>query len=223
MQAMISIKDGRIERSGQSILTNVHLSLEKGEFRYLTGKSGSGKTSLLKSLYGAGAIQADEAIVAGVNLLNLDYTELPAFRRRIGMVFQDFRLFMDKTVRANLYVVMKATGWEDEDEIKARIMAVLESVGLEEKSKMMPGQLSGGEQQRLSIARALLNRPGLIIADEPTGNLDPTTSDQILQLLRRLTRDNGVAVLCATHDHRLIEKYRSPVALCEGGTLKVMT
>ena len=218
---MISIKNGRIERSGQSILTDVNLSLEKGEFRYLTGKSGSGKTSLLKSLYGAGAIQADEAIVANVDLLSLDYTELPAFRRRIGMVFQDFRLFMDKTVRANLYVVMKATGWDDEEAIRKRIMEVLGAVGLEDKSKLMPGQLSGGEQQRLSIARALVNQPGLIIADEPTGNLDPTTSDQILQLLRRLTRDNGVAVLCATHDHRLIEKYRSHVAVCEDGTLKV--
>lgn len=217
---MINIQGGEIVRDEEVILTDVRLQLEKGEFRYLTGKSGSGKTSLLKALYGAGPIQADTAVVAETDLLTLGYSELPKFRRKIGMIFQDFRLFMDKTVRANLYMVMKATGWHDESEIKSRIMEVLTSVGLEIKATSMPGQLSGGEQQRLSIARALLNSPGLIIADEPTGNLDPATSDQIIQLLRRLTRENGVAVLFATHDFRLLEKYPSPVWICENGTIR---
>jgi cell division transport system ATP-binding protein len=217
---IISIKKGIISRRGEVILKDVNFSLQKGEFRYLTGKSGSGKTSLLSALYAAGPILADQAIVAQTDLLKLDYQELPLFRRKIGMVFQDFRLFMDKTVRANLYMVMKATGWVEEDAIKNRILEVLASVGMSNKAKSMPNELSGGEQQRLSIARALLNHPELIIADEPTGNLDPETSDQIMQLIRRLTKENGVAVVCATHDTRIIEKFPSPVSVCINGTLE---
>jgi cell division transport system ATP-binding protein len=217
---IISIKKGIISRRGEVILKDVNFSLQKGEFRYLTGKSGSGKTSLLSALYAAGPILADQAIVAQTDLLKLDYQELPLFRRKIGMVFQDFRLFMDKTVRANLYMVMKATGWVEEDSIKNRILEVLASVGMSNKAKSMPNELSGGEQQRLSIARALLNHPELIIADEPTGNLDPETSDQIMQLIRRLTKENGVAVVCATHDTRIIEKFPSPVSVCINGTLE---
>lgn len=217
---IITLRNATIFRRDKVILENVNLSLEKGEFRYLTGKSGSGKTSLLSALYAAGPIEADEASVANTDLLTLAHDGLPVFRRKIGMIFQDFRLFEDKTARANLYMVMKATGWTEEEEIKNRILEVLEAVGLSDKLKAMPGELSGGEQQRLSIARALINKPELIIADEPTGNLDPDTSDQIMQLIRQLTRENGVAVLFATHDFRLVRKFPSPISICEEGELK---
>ncbi|MDX1685457.1 MAG: ATP-binding cassette domain-containing protein [Saprospiraceae bacterium] len=216
---IIRIRKGRVLRQGKIVLQDVDLTIEKGEFRYLTGKSGSGKTSLLSAMYGAAPLEADEAIVAGTDLLTLDYRHLPEFRRKIGMIFQDFRLFEDKTARANLYIIMKATGWQDEERIKSRIIEVLDSVGLQEKYKDMPGELSGGEKQRLSIARALLNHPELIIADEPTGNLDPETSDQIMQLIRKLTRENGVAVVFATHDYRLVEKFPSRVSVCREGRL----
>ena len=217
--SIINIKQGEIIRQGQSILSGVNLLLEKGEFRYLTGKSGSGKTSLLSALYGAGPISAQHASVVGMDLLSMSYEQLPAFRRKIGMIFQDFRLFEDKTARANLYMVMKATGWTDEAKMKTRMNEVLNDVGLTDKVKALPGALSGGEQQRLSIARALINHPDLIIADEPTGNLDPQTSDQIMQLIRRLTRDNGVAVIFATHDFRLVDKFPSPISECRDGQL----
>lgn len=216
---IISVQNGKIYRQGKLILDQVDLVIEKGEFRYLIGKSGSGKSSLLASLYGAGPIEAEEASVAGTDLLKLNHAQLPSFRRRIGMIFQDFRLFEDKTARANLYIVMKATGWTDEEKVRERILDVLGAVGLSEKGRALPGELSGGEQQRLSIARALINQPDLIIADEPTGNLDPETSDQIMQLIRKLTRDNGVAVLFATHDYRLVEKFPSRISKCQEGRL----
>lgn len=216
---IISIKNGQVSRKGQVILSGINLELQKGEFRYLTGKSGSGKTTLLSALYGAAPIDADEALVVDSSLKSMDYEHLPAFRRKIGMIFQDFRLFEDKTARANLYIIMKATGWTEEEAMKQRMEEVLQAVGLLDKIKALPSELSGGEQQRLSIARALINRPDLIIADEPTGNLDPETSDQIMQLIRRLTRENGVAVLFATHDFRLVEKFPSPISVCRDGTL----
>ena len=216
---IVRIGNGRVIRNGHEILGGIQLSLSKGEFIYLCGQSGSGKTSLLSALYGASSIEADEAVVCGEDLTRLTPEALPSFRRKIGMIFQDFKLFDDKTVRSNLYIVLKATGWEDEDEIKKRISEALSWVGLEDKATWMPDDLSGGEKQRLSIARALLNKPALIIADEPTGNLDPDTSDIIIQLIRKLAREEGVAVLCATHDTRVVEKFPSRQVQCENGTL----
>lgn len=216
---VVRIKNGRITRGGESVLEGIDLLLEKGDFVYITGKSGSGKTTLLSAIYGAERILADKAIVIDQDLTQLKTDDLPLFRRKMGMVFQDFKLFDDRTVRSNLYIVLKATGWDDEEEIKTRITNVLTWVGLEDKATWMPDQLSGGEKQRLSIARALLNEPRLIIADEPTGNLDPDTSDQIIQLIRHLSREKGVAVICATHDTRVIDKYPSRIVRCEKGRL----
>jgi len=218
---VVRIKNGAIQRQGDVILQGVDLTLETGDFIYLTGKSGSGKTTLLSAIYGAERMMADKAIVIDQDLTQLSTNDLPMFRRKMGMIFQDFKLFDDRTVRSNLYIVLKATGWDNEDEMKNRISNVLEWVGLDEKATWMPDQLSGGEKQRLSIARALLNEPRLIIADEPTGNLDPDTSDQIIQLIRHLSREKGVAVICATHDTRVIEKYPSRIVRCEEGRLVV--
>lgn len=216
---IVDIQSGSVTRDGKTILQDIDLQLGKGDFIYITGKSGAGKTTLLSALYADELIQGTKALVAQCDLLNLTVEQLPVFRRKIGMVFQDFKLFDDKTVRSNLYVILQATGWKEDAKMKEVITTVLSWVGLEDKAAWMPGDLSGGEKQRLSIARALLNDPELIIADEPTGNLDPETSDQIIELLRRLTREKGVAVICATHDTRVIERYPSPIYQCEKGTL----
>ena len=219
MHDIVEIAQGSFFQSGQTILSGVDLSVSKGEFVYLTGSSGSGKSTLLKTLYGALAIQAEKAMIAEQDLLTLKVSDLPTFRRKLGMVFQDFRLLQDKTVRANLYIVMKATGWTDDKMIKTRISEILDLVGLSQSAKKLPHQISGGEQQRLAVARALINDPVLLLADEPTGNLDPDTSDTVIRLIRELTRHKGVAVICATHDFNIVKKFPSAIYHCEAGKL----
>lgn len=198
------------------VLSEVNLTISKGEFVYLIGKTGTGKSSLLKTLYADLPVTEGEAEVAGYNLLSIKRREVPFLRRKLGIVFQDFQLLSDRSVSDNLLFVLKATGWDDKNAMQERIKDVLEKVGLGTKGFKMPHQLSGGEQQRVSIARALLNDPELILADEPTGNLDPETSKGIMELLIDISKA-GRAVLMATHNYLLMEKYPSRTVKCEGG------
>jgi cell division transport system ATP-binding protein len=185
---------------------------------YLIGRSGSGKSSLLKTLYADLPAKDGSFKIAGYDLCNLKRKDIPMLRRKIGIVFQDFQLLYDRNVEQNLSFVLKATGWEDENSINKRIDEVLQLVGLQGKRKSMPHQLSGGEQQSVAIARALLNRPNVILADEPTGNLDPETTNDIMKLLMKI-RDNGTTILMATHNYNLILKYPSRVISCANGTI----
>lgn len=208
-----------IQRAEKIVLKNISLSLDKGEFYYLVGRVGSGKSSLLKSMYGDVPLTiGDKAEVLGYNLLHLKRKEIPYLRRKIGIVFQDFQLLTDRSVFSNLKFVLKATGWNDKSEIDRRIEEVLTAVGMANKSYKHPHELSGGEQQRIVIARALLNRPELILADEPTGNLDPQTGYYIITLLHELA-DKGHTVLMATHNLNLVEEFPAHVFQCEEGRL----
>ena len=216
---ILEIKNCDIIQSGELILSQVNFALAKAEFCYIIGKTGSGKSSLLKAIYGALPIKGGHAHVVSQDLMKLNHKNLPDFRRNLGMIFQDFRLFEDWTVQANLAYVLRATGWRDNSKIKDRIAEVLSAVHLEHKSEQKAGLLSGGEQQSVAIARAILNRPKLLIADEPTGNLDPDSSNMILHLLRKLAMDHKTAILVATHDYRLIEKFPARVFRCESGNL----
>lgn len=198
------------------VLSGVSLSVSKGEFVYLIGKTGTGKSSLLKTLYAELPVVDGSALVCGYNLTNIRRKDVPYLRRRLGIVFQDFQLMSDRSVHDNLVFVLKATGWKDKVEMQERIKFVLEKVGLSTKGFKMPHQLSGGEQQRVSIARALLNDPELILADEPTGNLDPETSEGIMKLLFDIS-NSGRAVLMATHNYSLMEKFPSRTLKCENG------
>lgn len=198
------------------VLSGVSLRVSKGEFVYLIGKTGTGKSSLLKTLYAELPVVDGNALVCGYNLNNIRQKEVPYLRRRLGIVFQDFQLMSDRSVHDNLVFVLKATGWKDKAEMQDRIKLVLEKVGLSTKGFKMPHQLSGGEQQRVSIARALLNDPELILADEPTGNLDPETSEGIMNLLADIS-SSGRAVLMATHNYSLMEKFPSRTLKCENG------
>jgi cell division transport system ATP-binding protein len=200
------------------VLTNVSLKIDKGEFVYLLGKTGSGKSSLLKSLYGDITLKEGSATVAGYNLTTIKRKEIPFLRRKLGIVFQDFQLLSDRSVNDNLLFVLRATGWSDKEKMQKRIQEVLEKVNLTTKGFKMPHELSGGEQQRVAIARALLNDPELILADEPTGNLDPETSEGIMKLLIEISK-NGRAVLIATHDIMMYQKFPSRVIRCEDGKL----
>ena len=208
-----------IQRADKIVLKDVSFSLQKGEFYYLVGRVGSGKSSLLKSMYGDVPIaKGEEAEVMGYNLLKLRRKEVPYLRRKIGIVFQDFQLLTDRSVFSNLKFVLKATGWKNKHEIERRIEEVLSAVGMENKSYKHPHELSGGEQQRIVIARALLNRPELLLADEPTGNLDPQTGYYIITLLHELA-DQGHAILMATHNLNLVEEFPGKVLKCEDGRL----
>lgn len=200
-------------------MRGVTMTISQGEFAYLIGKTGSGKSSLLKVLYGALPLREGKGEVAGFDLLQLDRKKTPFLRRKLGVVFQDFNLLSDRNVDQNLRFVLSATGWKNEQDIRNRIEEVLAKVSLSDKLHSMPHELSGGEQQRVVIARALLNQPELIIADEPTGNLDPDTSDEILQLLRRLAQVNNTAVLVATHDYRIIENFPARIIRCIQGRI----
>ncbi len=202
------------------VLSDVNLELKQGEFLYLIGTTGSGKSTLLKSLYAELPIERGEASISGFNLRKIKKSEIPFLRRKIGIVFQDFQLLFDRDVEDNLEFVLKATGWKNKTEMSARINEVLSLVGIETKMHKMPNELSGGEQQRLVIARALLNKPSLILADEPTGNLDPKTSDEILSLLHKISKE-GTSVLMATHDYRILEKFPAKVIKCEDGFVQV--
>lgn len=202
------------------VLSDVNLELKSGEFQYLIGSTGSGKSTLLKSMYAEIPIERGEASISGFNLRKIKNTEIPFLRRKIGIVFQDFQLLYDRDVEDNLEFVLKATGWKNKLDRNTRIIEVLSLVGIETKTHKMPNELSGGEQQRLVIARALLNKPSLILADEPTGNLDPKTSDEILSLLHQISKE-GTSVIMATHDYRIIEKFPAKVIKCDGGFVQV--
>lgn len=219
MSKVIELKDVSIFQEDNLILNNIDFSLEEGEFKYIIGKTGSGKSSLLKTLYADIPLKSGEATVAGYDLQKLKVKDIPFLRRKIGIVFQDFQLLSDRNVKDNLMFVMEATGWTDKAKMQSNIDEVLNDVGLDSKQFSMPHQLSGGEQQRIVIARALLNDPSLILADEPTGNLDPDTSDDIMNLLIDINKNTNTAVLFATHDYRLIQKFPFTVVRCYEGEL----
>ena len=206
-------------REGEMVLSEVSFTVAEGEFVYLLGRVGSGKSTLLKTLYAEVPLLTGEGYVAGFDLRRLRRRDIPYLRRKIGIVFQDYQLLTDRNVFMNLYYVMKATGWKNESEIRKRIDEVLKVVSLEAKGYKMPFELSGGEQQRLVIARALLNRPRLLLADEPTGNLDPLTAEGIIRLLQEIARQ-GCAVVMSTHNTALIEEYPSRTILFSKGKIK---
>lgn len=214
---ILSLKNASIYQKNFLVLSNVNLTLEKGEFSYLIGKTGSGKSSLLKILYGDIPLLEGEGQVVDTDLVTLKNNEIPALRRKLGIVFQDFQLLTDRTVEKNLIFVLKATGWKDKFAINERIDEVLDSVGMSTKKHKMPHELSGGEQQRIAIARALLNHPTLILADEPTGNLDPETSNEIMILLKGIAEKNHCAILMATHDYSMIKNFPAKTVKCEDG------
>ena len=214
---IVSLKNAAIYQGKTLILNDINITITKGEFSYLIGKTGSGKSSLLKALYGALPLEAGEGGVCNFNLRTLNRRSIPLLRRKLGIVFQDFNLLDDRNVTENLLFVLKATGWTDKKLMSERIAAVLTSVNLPDAGPRLPHQLSGGEQQRIVIARALLNQPELIIADEPTGNLDPETSDDLLVLLRNLSLNNNTAVLFATHDYRILQNFPARIMRCQNG------
>ena len=217
-KTIVDLKDVSIFQKKNLVLSDINLTIEKGDFVYLIGKTGSGKSSLLKVLYGDLTLQKGSGKVVDFDLSSLKESEIPYLRRKIGIVFQDFKLLPDRTVFENLEFVLKATGWEDKKQIQERIDRVLTKVQVQTKSFKYPHQLSGGEQQRVAIARALLNDPELILADEPTGNLDPGTSVEIMKVLREIN-DSGRSILMATHDYALILKFPAKTIKCDMGRL----
>ena len=215
---VISLENALIGINDHIVLEQVNLSVAKGEFFYVIGRVGSGKTSLIKTINAELPLMEGSGIVSGFSLEDIKRKEIPMLRRKLGIVFQDFKLLNDRTVDSNLEFALKATGWKNKDEIKDRIAEVLEKVDLGYKGYKMPHQLSGGEQQRVVIARALLNDPEIILADEPTGNLDPATSEDIMNILFEISK-NGRAVMMATHNYNLIKRFPSRTLKCEGGQL----
>lgn len=211
---VLSLQNASIFQGENLVLSDVSVSIEKGEFVYLIGKTGTGKSSFMKTLYGDLPLQKGEGTIVGYDLATLREREIPFLRRKLGVVFQDFKLLNDRTVHGNLDFVLKATGWKDKAEKEERINQVLDKVGMKTKAFKYPYQLSGGEQQRVAIARALLNDPELILADEPTGNLDPQTSVEVMEVLREINQ-NGNTILMATHDYALILKYPSKTLKCD--------
>jgi cell division transport system ATP-binding protein len=219
VSAIIKLNKVNIYQSKKIILEDVNLELNETEFAYLIGKTGSGKSSLLKILYGELALTEGNGSVAGFDLRNLKRAEVPLLRRKIGIVFQDFQLLMDRTVIQNMIFVLGATGWKDKTLIQKRALSVLQLVGVEQKANAMPHALSGGEQQRVAIARALLNQPELILADEPTGNLDPETSEEIMHLLIAVAQEEKSAILMATHDLNMVKKFPARVLRVASGSV----
>jgi len=218
---VIQLERAFVYQRNYLVLSNIDFELSEGEFAYLIGKTGSGKSSLLKVLYGDLPLTEGYGKIVGIELNGMKTSKIPVLRRHLGIVFQDFQLLLDRNVEKNLSFVLKATGWKDKKLINDRVDEVLESVGMISKKKMMPFRLSGGEQQRISIARALLNHPELILADEPTGNLDPETSVEIMNLILNLSKERNVAVLMATHDYNIIQKFPAKTFRCEDGKVTV--
>lgn len=216
-EPIVELKNVNIYQSDVLILGNVNIVVNKAEFVYLVGKTGTGKSSLLKTMYGDLTMREGEGTVAGFNLREMNWKKVPYLRRNLGVVFQDFQLLTDRNVIDNLKFVLKATGWKDEKLMTEKINDVLDKVGLKSKGFKMPYEMSGGEQQRVDIARALLNSPKLILADEPTGNLDPETSDEIMQLLFQISREYGTTVIMATHDYRVVNKFPARTLRTEKG------
>ena len=219
MSKVITLANAQIYQQEKLILKNVWFDLEETEFAYLIGKTGSGKSSLLKTLYGELPLVEGEGHVSEYNLKRITKKEIPFLRRKIGIVFQDFQLLPDRTVIDNLAFVLGATGWKDKELIHKRALSCLQLVGIEQKANSFPHTLSGGEQQRVSIARALLNQPSLILADEPTGNLDPETSEEIMQLLIAVAKEEKTAILMATHDMNMVEKFPGRIIKVEEGEI----
>jgi len=216
--SVISLQELSVFQKNKLVLAHVNFQVEQGEFVYLIGKTGSGKSSLLQALFAELPIEAEKATVCDFDILTLKKNKVPFLRRKMGIVFQDYRLLEDRTIEDNLLFVLKATGWKDSEAINKRVMEVMSDVDLIAKLKARPHQLSGGEQQRVAIARALLNNPELILADEPTGNLDPQTSNEIMRLLLKICGE-GRAVIMATHNYNLIHKFPGRVVKCEEGSI----
>ena len=212
---VLRLKDAAIYQRETLILSEVDIEINKGEFVYLIGKTGTGKSSFMKTLYGDLPLTEGEGTIVDYDLRKLKEKDIPFLRRKLGVVFQDFKLLNDRNVRDNLFFVLKATGWKDKEEMDRKIEEVLDKVGMKTKGFKNPYQLSGGEQQRIAIARALLNDPELILADEPTGNLDPQTSVEVMEVLQAIS-NNGKTILMATHDYALLLKYPSKTLKCDG-------
>lgn len=216
--AVLSLKNVTVYQDNNAIINDINLEVNHGEFIYIIGKTGSGKSSFMKTLYADLKLREGEGMFVDYDLKTLKEKNIPYLRRKIGIVFQDFKLLPDRTITENLLFVLKATGWTDKREMQQKISEVLEKVGVTNISGKMPHQLSGGEQQRVAVARALLNDPEVILADEPTGNLDPQTSVEVMQLLREINQ-NGKTIIMATHDYALLMKFPSKTLKCDSGTL----
>jgi cell division transport system ATP-binding protein len=217
-EPVVSVKNTTIFQDHNTVLKEVDFSIGKGEFVYLVGSTGSGKSSLLKTLYCDLELHVGDITVAGYQIMDLKRSKIPLLRRKLGVIFQDFQLFQDRSVADNIYFIMQATGWKDKVKMKNRLAEVLMKVGLGSVETKYPHQLSGGEQQRIVIARALVNEPELLIADEPTGNLDPQVSEGILKIFQKIN-NSGTAILMATHNYNIIKKYPARVLMCDQGKL----
>lgn len=220
MSNVIEIKNGRILQSGKTVLRDINIEIRNDEFVYLIGKTGSGKSSLLKALYGELPLSEGSGTIAGFDLTSLKRKSVPKLRRNLGIVFQDFQLLTDRSVLKNLLFAMGASGWKDKKLMRSRAEEVLVLVGLKDKINAMPFALSGGEQQRVSIARALLNKPSIILADEPTGNLDPQTSGEVMELFIAIAKEEKASVLMATHDMSMVEKFPGRILRVEDETVR---
>lgn len=215
---IISFKDADIVNGEATVIYGLDMDVCPGDFVYIVGKVGTGKTSIIRTIIAENPLSKGCGVVCGYNLVDIKEKDIPFLRRRMGVVFQDFQLLMDRSVEENLLFVLRATGWKSEDEMRKRMTAVLEAVGMERKAHKMPHQLSGGEQQRIAIARSLLNEPQVIIADEPTGNLDNETADGIMKLLTGINREKGTAIVMVTHNRQIFEKYPGRVMVCKEET-----